>query len=103
MLDYTQHTIFLQDGSLFNFKRRFKNKRESLFSLFAGVLDGRKASGKRHPLPLILVTLFSAVCAGNTTIADCWLWGISSPTTAARNFQKNQQLHKTFLRIAGVM
>src|SRR5436309_4696658 len=33
MVDYTQHTIMLQDGSLFNFKRRFKKKQHSLVTL----------------------------------------------------------------------
>jgi predicted transposase YbfD/YdcC len=40
------------------------------------VIDGRSIFGKRHPLPLILILLFCAICAGNTTIADCWLWGL---------------------------
>jgi predicted transposase YbfD/YdcC len=76
MIDYTQHTITLQDGSLFNFKRRLKKKQKSLLILLATVIDGRKASGRRHPLSLILIILFCAICAGNTTIADCWLWAL---------------------------
>ena len=76
MIDYTQHTITLQDGSLFNFKRRFKKTRQSLATLLGQVIDGRSIFGKRHPLPLILIILFCGICAGNTTIADCWLWAL---------------------------
>jgi predicted transposase YbfD/YdcC len=76
MVDYTQHTIYLQDGSLFNFKRRFKRSQESLFSILKDVVDGRSKFGKRHPLPVILIILFSGIIAGNTTIKDCRLWGL---------------------------
>lgn len=31
---------------------------------------------KTSSIPLILIILFSGVTAGNTTIADCWLWGL---------------------------
>jgi len=61
---------------LFNFKRRFKRKQQSLVTLLERVIDGRSIFGKRHPLPLILIILFCGICAGNTTIADCWLWGL---------------------------
>lgn len=73
MVDYTEHTIYLQDGRLFNFKRRFKKKQQSLVALLNRVIDGRSRLGRRHSLPLILIILFCAICAGNTTIADCWL------------------------------
>lgn len=76
MLDYTQHTITLQDGSLFNFKRRFKKKKGSLLTTLSAIIDGRSVFGKRHPLPLIFIILFCAVCAGNTTIVDCWIWAL---------------------------
>ena len=76
MTDYIQHTIKLQDDTLFNFQRRFKKKQQILSTLLEEVKDGRKSYGKRHPLPLILTILFSAIIAGNTTIADCWLWGL---------------------------
>lgn len=76
MVDYTQHTITLQDGSLFNFKRRFKNHNQSLVAVLKGMKDGRSRLGRRHPLALILIILFCGICAGNTTIADCWLWAL---------------------------
>lgn len=76
MIDYTQHTITLQDGTLFNFKRRFKRQQESLLTVLDTVTDGRSKFGKRHSLPLILILLFCGIIAGNTTIADCWLWGL---------------------------
>ncbi len=76
MVDYTQHTIYLQDGVLFNFKRRLKKQKQSLFLLFDEVTDGRDKSGKRHQLPLLLLILFCGIVAGNTTVKDCWLWAL---------------------------
>jgi predicted transposase YbfD/YdcC len=76
MVDYTQHTIYLQDGVLFNFKRHLKKKKQTLFLLLDAVKDGRNKSGKRHPLPLILLILFCGIIAGNTTVKDCWLWAL---------------------------
>ena len=76
MENLPQHTIILQDGSLFNFKRRFRKKQQPLLSIPNQVIDGRGKFGKRHKLPLILIILFCAICCGNTTIADCWLWSL---------------------------
>jgi predicted transposase YbfD/YdcC len=84
MLDYTQHTITLQDGSLFNFRRRFKKKQQSLVGFLEIVIDGRSRLGKRHPLSLILLILFCGICAGNTTIVDCWLWALHNKKWLAK-------------------
>lgn len=84
MVDYTQHSITLQDSSLFNFKRRFKRKQQSLLTILETVKDGRSIFGKRHPLSLILIILFCAIIAGNTTIADCWLWALHNKSWLAK-------------------
>lgn len=76
MKDYTQHTIYLQDGNLFNFKRRFRNNYSSLIKIFSQVIDGRSRFGKQHSLPFILFILFGGITAGYTTIKDCRLWFI---------------------------
>lgn len=70
----TDHTIYLQDGSLFNFKKRFKKHSQTLIQAFSAVVDGRSKFGKRHPLSLVLIILFSGITCGNTTIKDCRLW-----------------------------
>lgn len=72
----TEHTIYLQDGTLFNFKRRFKRNCFRLIQAFSRVKDGRGKFGKRHPLPLVLIILFSGITAGYTTIKDCHLWAL---------------------------
>jgi len=72
----TNHTIYLQDGSLFNFRKRFKKQAKRLVEVFSEVSDGRSRFGKRHPLSLILTILFTGVTAGNTTIKDCHLWAV---------------------------
>lgn len=76
MIDYTQHTIKLQDGSLFNFKRRYRKQQQRLLPLVEHVKDGRSKFGKRHPLSLIIVILFAAILQGATTIKDCHLWAM---------------------------
>jgi predicted transposase YbfD/YdcC len=87
MIDYTQHTIRLQDDTLFSFRRRFKKRHEYLFKVLGDVKDGRSCCGKRHSLPLILTILFSSVIAGNTTIADCWLWGLHNKEWLKKHIQ----------------
>lgn len=73
---YSEHTIYLQDGTLFSFKKRFKKHKSSLLRAFSQVKDGRDKYGKRHSLPLILIILFGGIIAGCTTIKDCRLWAI---------------------------
>jgi hypothetical protein len=68
------HTIRLSDGSLFNFKRRFKNKYVSLLKELRMVRDGRKKYGKRYDFEVILLILFCSITAGHTTIEDSVLW-----------------------------
>ncbi len=84
MIKIPHHTIYLQDGSLFNFKRRFKNYRNSLIEVFSQVGDGRSKFGKQHPLPLILFILFGGMTAGYTTIKDCRLWFIHNKRWAQK-------------------
>lgn len=84
MIKIPQHTIYLQDGSLFNFKRRFKNYRSSLIEVFSQVGDGRSKFGKQHPLPLILFILFGGMTSGYTTIKDCRLWFIHNKKWAQK-------------------
>lgn len=72
----TSHTIHLQDGSLFNFQKRFKKHASLLIQAFSKVTDGRSKFGKRHPLPLILTILFAGITSGNTTVKDCRLWAL---------------------------
>lgn len=67
------HTIKLQDGNLFNFKRRFKKRNETLLQALSQVKDGRGKKGKRHPLETVLVIVFFGMLAGKTTLKDCWL------------------------------
>lgn len=74
MVNVPQHTIKLQDGSLFSFKRRFKHHSVSLLEVFRKVRDGRRKFGKRHELAFILLILFGGITAGYTTIKDCRLW-----------------------------
>jgi predicted transposase YbfD/YdcC len=117
MVDYTQHTVYLQDGVLFNFKRRLKKKKHTLYLLLDEVKDGRDKLGKRHSLSLILIILFCGIIAGNTTVKDCWLWalhnrkwlekqidtmphGLAEKSTISRAIAKTDvdSLIRTFLR-----
>ena len=83
----TNHTIYLQDGSLFNFRKRFKKHSQTLIQVFSEVIDGRSRFGKRHPLPLILIILFSGVTTGNTTIKDCRIWALHNRKWLMRYFE----------------
>lgn len=101
---YTQHTIYLQDGSLCNFTKRVEKQHVSLVQAFSKVTDGRAKRGIRHQLPCILLILFCGITAGYTTLSDCHLWavhnrkwlqkviplpfGIPDPTTLSRSIQK---------------
>lgn len=72
----TNHTIYLQDGSLFNFQKRFKKQAKTLIEAFTQVIDGRSRFGKRHPLPWVLIILFGGITSGNTTVKDCHIWAL---------------------------
>lgn len=74
MNDYTAHTIRLQDGTLFNFRRRVKKQTTPLLHALTSVIDGRSNQGKRHPMENILFLLFCATLAGCTNITQCWKW-----------------------------
>lgn len=83
----TDHTIYLQDGNLFSFSRRFKKHSQTLIQAFSRVIDGRSKFGKRHTLVLILVILFSGVTAGNTTVKDCHIWALHNRKWLKRYFE----------------
>lgn len=101
---YTNHTIRLQDGKLFNFRKGILRNRYTLTSKLCKVIDGRDARGIRHPLSCILLILCGGITAGYTTIQDCQLWavanrkwlekmvsfphGIADPTTLSRALAK---------------
>jgi len=82
----TNHTIYLQDGSLFNFKKRFRKHSQALIEAFSQVIDGRSKLGKRHSLPFILIILFGGITAGNTTVKDCHLWSFHNRRWLKRYF-----------------
>ena len=102
-MNISAHTIRLQDGKLFNLKRRFRKRHETLLKAFEEVKDGRSSQGKRHSLENILTIVFAGITAGNTTLKDCHLWaihnrkflgkfldfnhGIPDATTISRTFQ----------------
>lgn len=88
----TDHTIYLQDGSLFNFRKRFKKHSQTLIQAFSKVIDGRSRFGKRHPLALVLIILFGGITAGNTTIKDCRL----------QAFHNRQWLKRYFSLLHGI-
>lgn len=74
----TVHTIKLQDGTLLNLKRRTKKHRTTLLAALTQVNDGRSDQGKRHELAAILLMLFCAMTAGNSSIDDCQLWALAN-------------------------
>lgn len=98
-MKYTAHTIRLQDGTLFNFRRRAKKQAATLLHTLTHVIDGRSNQGKRHPIENILFLLFCAILSGCANITQCWKWarhnrkflkrsldmphGIADPTTIA--------------------
>jgi len=117
------HTVYLQDGSLCNFRKRIWKKAKPLLSCFTIITDPRKKRGKRHNLTLILFILFAGLTTGNTTLKDCHLWalhnrkfleryfyllhGIPDPTTISYLLRKLDpdevvKAYSLFLRILGV-
>jgi len=104
MIDYTIHTIQLQDGTLCNFTKRVNTQQVTLLSTLKKVIDGRKKRGIRHQLPPVLLLLFCGITLGATTLTDCYLFalhnrkwlesmtplrfGIPDPTTLSRILQK---------------
>ena len=117
------HTVYLQDGSLCNFRKRIWKQTKPLLSCFAAVTDPRKKRGKRHNLVLILFILFAGITCGCTTLKDCHLWalhnrkflsryffllhGIPDPTTISYVLRKLEptelvQAYLVFVRILGI-
>lgn len=109
MRNTTPHTIYLQDGSLCNFRKRIWRNAKSLLSCFSSVTDPRKKRGIRHDLSLILFIMFAGMTTGSTTLKDCHLWafhnrtflrkyfllphGIPDPTTISYVLQKLKPEH----------
>jgi predicted transposase YbfD/YdcC len=74
----TAHSMYLQDGTRFNFHRRFKKRHRTLTQYLTQVQDGRNKRGKRHSLELILTILLCALFSGQTTVKDAHLWAINN-------------------------
>jgi predicted transposase YbfD/YdcC len=70
-------TIKLQDGSLFNFRRRFKRHHRTLLSCLQQIPDLRRDQGKRHALAAVLLLVFSGIFAQYSQISDIWRYGIT--------------------------
>ena len=86
MKNSISHTIYLQDGSSCNFKKRIWKNALPLLSCFRNVPDSRKKRGIRHELALILFLLFSAMTTGSTTLKDCHLWALHNRKFLSRYF-----------------
>ncbi len=80
------HTVYLQDGSLCNFKKRVWKRAKPLLSCFTSITDPRKKRGKRHSLVLILFILFAGLTSGSTTLKDCHLWALHNRKFLSRYF-----------------
>lgn len=83
----TAHTIKLQDGTLFNFRRRVKKQTSTLLCSLTNVVDGRSNQGKRHPLEHILFLLFCAITAGCTSLTQGWKWALHNRRFLTRNLE----------------
>lgn len=81
-----QHTVYLQDGTLCNFKKRIWKRAKPLLSCFRRVADPRSKRGIRHELPLILFLLFASMTTGCTTLKDCHLWAVHNRKFLRRHF-----------------
>ena len=117
------HTVYLQDGSLCNFRKRIWKRATTLLTCLRAVQDPRKKRGKRHELSLILFLLFAAMTTGCTTLKECHLWalhnrpflkkyfyllhGIPDPTTISYVLRKLEpselvEAYTVFLRLLGI-
>jgi predicted transposase YbfD/YdcC len=81
-----QHTVYLQDGSLCNFRKRIWKQAKPLISCFEKITDPRKKRGIRHSHVLILFILFASITRGSTTLKDCHLWAIHNKKFLKRYF-----------------
>lgn len=123
MATIPQHTVYLQDGTVCNFKKRIWKKARPLVSCFRSIADPRMKRGIRHEVSLMLFILFAAMTTGCTTLKDCHLWavhnwrflrrhfllthGIPDPTTISyvlRELNPDEVVsaYLVFLRIVGV-
>jgi predicted transposase YbfD/YdcC len=80
------HTVYLQDGSLCNFRKRLWRHAKPLVTCFAKVTDPRQKRGIRHNHVMILFLLFAAITTGCTTIKDCHLWGVHNQKFLKKHF-----------------
>ena len=123
MKNSTPHTIYLQDGSLCNLKKRIWKKAKSLLCCFSDIADPRKKRGIRHDFPFILFILLAGITSGSTTLKDCHLWalhnrkfmkkyftldhGLPDPTTISYVLQKLEPeklilAYRMFLHLLGI-
>src|ERR1700719_4669047 len=117
MKNVPYHTVYLQDGTLCNFKKRIWRHAKTLISCFERIPDPRQKRGIRHNLPFILFILFGGITRKETTLTGCHLWslnnkpflkryfssialhGIPDPTTISRVLQEMdpQEVAKAYL------
>lgn len=86
MTNRIPHTVYLQDGSLCNFKKRIFKKAKPLIFCLSAITDPRKKRGIRHDLSLILFLLFAAMTTGCTTLKDAHLWALHNKKFLNRHF-----------------
>lgn len=86
MKNIPNHTVYLQDGSLCNFKKLIWKKATSLLSCLKHISDPRHKRGIRHEVSLMLFILFAAMTTGCTTLKDCHLWAIHNKKFLLRYF-----------------
>lgn len=80
------HTVYLQDGSLCNFRKRIFKKAKPLISCLSAITDPRKKRGIRYDLSLMLFLLFAAMTTGCTTLKDAHLWALYNKRFLGRHF-----------------
>lgn len=71
---------------------------ESLYQAFEQVPDGRKAKGKRYPLPLLLTLLLLGKLAGETTVSGIveWIGERQSWVRTQLDWPKRFPVHSTY-------
>jgi predicted transposase YbfD/YdcC len=80
------HSVYLQDGSVCNFRKRVWKGALPLLFFLRRIPDPRQKRGIRHEVSLMLFILFAAMTTGCTTIKDCRLWGVHNQQFLRRYF-----------------
>lgn len=86
MKNVPHHTIYLQDGTLCNFKKRIWKHAVPLISCFEKITDPRHKRGIRYSHVFILFILFAAITRGCTTLTDCHLWAVHNKNFLTKHF-----------------